>query len=121
VYLGVGVDDDESDGSYLAEKIRHLRIFPDDHRPMNRDIGQAGGAVLAVSAFTTQADARRGRRPSFDGAAEPAKAERLYERFVSVLRELGLHVETGRFRATMAVSCVNDGPICLILDSKKQL
>lgn len=119
VYLGVGADDEEKDAAHLAEKIRYLRIFPDDHRPMNRDIVEAGGAILAVSAFTTQADARKGRRPSFDGAAEPQQAEALYERFVAALRESGMQVETGRFRATMAVTCVNDGPICMLLDSKK--
>ena len=119
VYLGVGTDDDVSDSAYLADKIRHLRIFPDDDKPMNRNVLEAGGQVIAVSAFTTQADARKGRRPALAHAAEPQKARELYETFCNVLIASGVQTQQGRFREHMDVVSTNDGPICILLDSKR--
>jgi D-tyrosyl-tRNA(Tyr) deacylase len=104
---------------YLADKVAHLRIFPDDQDRMNLDVLQAGGALLVVSAFTTQADARKGRRPSFEAAAQPNMARPLYERFCESLRQSGLDVQTGSFGAMMDVNSVNAGPICMLLDSKR--
>lgn len=120
VYVGVEPDDTESDARLLADKVRHLRIFPDDAGKMNRDVGEIGGAVLAVSAFSLAADARKGRRPSFDTAAPPEAAEPLYGAFVAELKRTGVPVQTGVFRAMMAVEAINDGPITLLLDSKKR-
>ncbi len=119
VYLGVAAGDDEKDAAYLAEKTCHLRVFPDAEGRLNLDVLQAGGKALVVSAFTVQADARKGRRPTLEGAAAPEPAAELYERFCRALRELGLAVEQGRFRATMNVRSVNAGPVCMLLDSKK--
>ncbi len=119
VYLGVGPDDGEADVAYLSEKVRYLRIFPDDHKPLNRDVVDAGGAVLVISAFSTVGDARKGRRPSFDKAAGPELAEPLYGLFCETLSATGVRVERGRFREHMDVSSVNDGPICMLLDSRK--
>ncbi|MBI1353393.1 MAG: D-tyrosyl-tRNA(Tyr) deacylase [Acidobacteria bacterium] len=117
--LGVGQGDDESDAVYLADKIAGLRIFEDDDGKMNLSVGDIGGAVLVVSQFTLFGDVRRGRRPSFDGAAPPAEANRLYERFCELLRERGLPVETGVFQAMMDVELLNQGPVTILLDSKK--
>ncbi len=119
VYLGVGVDDDERDCEYLAQKVRFIRVFPDADKPLNRDVIDAGGSVLVVSAFATQADARKGRRPALTAAAEPQSAQRLYELFCTQLQAEGVKVQTGRFRVHMDVKSVNDGPICILLDSKK--
>lgn len=119
VYLGVAADDEVSDSVYLAEKVRYLRIFADDSKPLNRDVLEAEGAALVVSAFTTQADARKGRRPALAKAADPAKAQDLYELFCHTLRDLGVKTETGCFREHMDVSSSNDGPICILLDSKR--
>ncbi len=119
VYLGVEPDDGDDEVRYLAEKVRNLRIFPDDHKPLNRDVGETNGSVLVVSAFSTVGDARKGRRPSFDKAAGPDLAEQLYERFCDTLAGLGVGVERGRFRQHMDVRSVNDGPICMLLDSRK--
>ena len=119
VLLGVGGQDDEADVEYVAEKIRGLRIFADDAGKMNRDVGEAGGAVLLVSQFTLYGDARGGRRPSFIGAAPPELARALYEGVATALRARGVRVETGEFRAHMDVSLVNDGPVTILLDSKK--
>jgi len=119
VYLGVAPDDDESDGRYLADKVRHLRIFPDEKSLMNLDVVQVGGAVLVVSAFTVQCDARKGRRPSFDSAAGPEQANALYEAFCEVLESMGVPVRRGVFREYMQVDSRNDGPICVLLDSKR--
>lgn len=120
VLVGVGGQDDETDVEYVAGKIRDLRIFADDAGKMNRDVGEAGGAVLLVSQFTLLGDARGGRRPSFIQAAPPELARALYEGVAAALRARGLHVETGEFRAHMDVSLVNDGPVTILLDSKKQ-
>jgi D-tyrosyl-tRNA(Tyr) deacylase len=119
VYLGVGPDDTESDGRYLADKVRHLRIFADDDHLMNLDVAQVDGQVLVVSAFTVHCDARKGRRPSFDTAAGPDQANALYASFCDALAAAGVAVERGVFREYMAVSSVNDGPICVLLDSKR--
>jgi len=119
VYVAVGAGDSESDAAYVADKVRHLRIFSDEAGKMNLDVVQAGGQVLVVSAFTVHADARKGRRPSFDAAARGTEAESLYEAVVEKLRAGGLEVQTGRFGAPMQVFSVNDGPICLLLDSRR--
>jgi D-tyrosyl-tRNA(Tyr) deacylase len=119
VYLGVDRDDGEADVSYLADKVRHLRIFPDEADRMNLDVLQAGGKVLVVSAFTVQADARRGRRPAFESAAPPDRAIVLYELFCDALRRLGVSVERGLFGDYMDVKSVNAGPICILLESRR--
>jgi D-tyrosyl-tRNA(Tyr) deacylase len=119
VLLGVGRDDTESDADYLAEKALHLRIFPDEAGQMNRSVLDAGGGLLVVSQFTLYGDARKGRRPGYSDAAGPEEANRLYERFVAGLRPSGLPVETGVFRALMDVGLVNQGPVTILLDSRK--
>ena len=119
VYLGVATDDTAQDAEYLAEKVRYLRLFPEGDKHLNRDLLDAGGAALVVSAFTLQADARKGRRPSFDHAAPPELANQLYEHFCTTLAGLGVPVERGQFRAEMAVGSVNAGPVCILLDSKR--
>ncbi len=117
VYLGVVTGDSEAEAHHIADKIRHLRIFPGNDKPMNRDIAQVGGSILVVSAFTTAGDARRGRRPSFDNAARPEAAEPLYETVCDLLAASGISVARGRFGATMEVRSNNDGPVCVLLDS----
>ena len=119
VLLGVGVGDGETDAEYLAEKVLNLRIFPDDAGSMNRSLVEIGGELLVVSQFTLQGDARKGRRPSFVGAAPPEEANRLYRHYVDKARASGLRVEEGVFRAAMAVALVNDGPVTILLDSRK--
>ena len=119
VYLGVSRDDTAGDAQTLAAKIGGLRIFGDDTGVMNLSVQQAHGEVLVVSAFTTQGDARRGRRPSYEAAAPPQQAEPLYRAFCEELARQGLPVETGRFQAPMKVSSINDGPVCILLDSRK--
>ena len=119
VLLGVAVTDNEADADYLAEKIAGLRIFEDDAGKMNRAVGEVGGAVLVVSQFTLYGDVRRGKRPSFDAAAPPEQARRLYEYFVERIRAAGLRCETGRFQEMMQVELVNDGPVTILLDSGK--
>jgi D-tyrosyl-tRNA(Tyr) deacylase len=119
VLLGVGREDTEADASYLAEKIAGLRIFEDADGKMNRSVQDAGGSVLAVSQFTLYGDVRRGKRPSFDAAAPPDEARRLYEFFVKRIKALGLRCETGRFQEMMQVELVNEGPVTILLDSGK--
>jgi D-tyrosyl-tRNA(Tyr) deacylase len=119
VLLGVAVDDDAADAAALAGKIAGLRIFPDDAGAMNRSVADAGGAVLLISQFTLLGDVRRGRRPSFVAAARGTEAEVLYERVATHLRAAGLHVEMGRFGADMDVELVNQGPVTILLDSKR--
>jgi len=119
VYTSAAPDDGEADIAYIAEKIAHLRIFPDDDGKMNRCVTDVGGAVLLVSAFTVQADARKGRRPSFDASAAGDVAEPLIARLVDAVRGYGVLVLTGRFAAHMHVESVNDGPICILLDSRR--
>ena len=117
VLLGVSSEDDESDAEYLVPKIAKLRIFADDANRFNLSVADAGGDVLVVSQFTLYADTRRGRRPDFTRAAPPDLAKRLYEHTVSLLRETGLTVATGRFQAYMQVKSQNDGPVTIMLDS----
>ena len=119
VLLGVGRDDGEADAVYLAEKIAGLRIFEDEAGKMNRSVEDAGGSVLAVSQFTLYGDVRRGKRPSFDDAAPPEQARRLYEFFVHRIQAAGLRCETGRFQEMMQVELVNEGPVTILLDSGK--
>jgi D-tyrosyl-tRNA(Tyr) deacylase len=121
VYLGVAADDGDADLMYVVDKVRHLRIFSDDRDRMNLDVSQAGGKVLVVSAFTVQADARHGRRPSFESAATPDRARVLYELFCDALIRSGLTVERGSFGAMMDVQSVNAGPVCVLLDSRRLL
>jgi D-tyrosyl-tRNA(Tyr) deacylase len=119
VLLGVARSDTEADASYLAEKIVGLRIFEDERGKMNRSVQDRRGAILVVSQFTLHADVRRGKRPSFDAAAPPEKARGMYEFFVEQLRKSGLRCATGRFQETMQVELVNEGPVTILLDSKK--
>jgi D-tyrosyl-tRNA(Tyr) deacylase len=119
VLLGVGKGDSESDADWLADKVAGLRAFEDDQGKMNRSVGEVGGGVLVVSQFTLLGDCRKGRRPSFDSAADPIDAERLYDAFCRRIASFGLPTSTGVFRATMGVELVNDGPVTLLLDSKK--
>jgi D-tyrosyl-tRNA(Tyr) deacylase len=121
VLLGVGHDDSEGDVEYLADKIAGLRVFEDADAKMNRSVLDVGGSVLAVSQFTLYGDVRRGKRPSFDAAAPPDVARRLYELFVERIRAAGLRCETGRFQEMMQVELVNEGPVTILLDSKKQI
>jgi D-aminoacyl-tRNA deacylase len=118
VYLGAGKGDGEAERSYLLQKIIGLRIFEDDAGKMNLSVEDVGGALLVVSQFTLYGDVRRGRRPSFDDAMPPAEAEKAYEAFVTEARAK-IRVETGRFRAHMRVSSLNDGPVTLWIDSAK--
>ena len=119
VYVGVDRDDGATDAEYLADKVRHLRIFPDAAERMNLDVGQVGGKVLVVSAFTVQADARRGRRPAFDSAALPDNALVMYRLFCDALSRTGIPVERGSFGDCMMVKSVNAGPVCVLLDSRR--
>lgn len=117
VLVGVGRDDSEASARRLAEKVAHLRIFPDEADRMNRSVLDIGGEVLVVSQFTLLADTSRGRRPSFVDAAPPEQAEPLVSLFAGTLRELGLTVKTGRFGAHMLVEVFNDGPVTIILET----
>ena len=119
VLLGVAVGDTDDDARQLAQKIVELRIFNDDDGKMNRSLLETGGAMLVVSQFTLLGDCRKGRRPSFIEAAPPEEAQRFYEKFVETVKGQGVHVETGRFREHMDVALVNDGPVTLLLDSRK--
>jgi len=117
VLLGVAKTDSEKDAEYLVEKVLHLRIFPDSDGKMNRNVAEAGGGLLVVSQFTLYGDCRKGRRPSFDLAAGPQEAARLYEYFVRAVRKGSVAVETGLFQAHMQVYLVNDGPVTIICES----
>ncbi len=118
VLLGVAKPDQAADADFLAEKIVNLRIFEDEQGKMNRSLIDIGGEMLVVSQFTLLGDCRKGRRPSFIDAAGPEKANELYEYFVVKVRKKGVPVATGRFRAMMDVSLINDGPVTLIVESK---
>ena len=120
VLLGIAVDDGQEDLIYLAQKVVGLRVFEDADGKMNLSLGDVGGAMLVVSQFTLCGDCRKGRRPGFVDAARPEQAEPLYRSFVAEVRGQGIHVETGRFQTEMQVSLVNDGPVTLLLDSRKQ-
>ena len=115
--LGVVQGDTQAQAARLAEKTAGLRIFPDDHRPMNRSLVDAGGEMLVVSQFTLAADTRRGMRPSFTLAAPPDEAERLYAHYIQCLEQAGLRVAHGAFGAHMVVSLENDGPVTILLDT----
>ncbi|HEV3467812.1 MAG TPA: D-aminoacyl-tRNA deacylase [Pyrinomonadaceae bacterium] len=119
VLLGVARDDTAADARYVLEKTVHLRVFEDEEGRMNRSVLDAGGALLVVSQFTLHGDARRGRRPSWFDAAQPERAEPLYELFVAEARRLVPRVETGSFRQMMEVELINDGPVTILLDSRK--
>ena len=119
VLLGAEAGDTEADARYCAEKIAGLRVFEDENEKMNLSLADVGGSVLLVSQFTLLADARHGRRPDFIQAARPEVAEPLCERVKQMIEEKGIHVETGRFRTHMEVSLVNDGPVTILLDSRK--
>lgn len=119
VLLGVSDDDTDADLEYMAEKISGLRIFEDEDEKMNLSIADIGGEFLVVSQFTLYGDCRKGKRPSFTAAGRPDYANEMYEKFVSVLRKKGFSVQTGKFGADMKVELVNDGPVTLLIDSKK--
>lgn len=117
VFLGVGREDSEEDARHLARKVVQLRVFPDERRPMNRSLEDAGGEILVVSQFTLYADCRRGRRPSFDAAAEPDGARHLVREFTAALADLGHAAQEGVFGAHMNVSLENDGPVTILLET----
>ena len=117
VFLGVTHTDGEAEAAYLARKIAGLRVFEDEAGKMNRALADVGGSVLAVSQFTLYGNVRKGRRPSFIDAARPEQANPLYQRFCELLREQGVHVETGVFQTEMKVSLINDGPVTLWMDT----
>jgi len=119
VLLGVSKADSPADADYLVNKILGLRVFEDEDGKMNLSLAETHGAVLAVSQFTLYGDVRKGRRPSFDEAAPPQLANELYEYFVGKIRDSGVKCETGRFQAMMQVDLVNDGPVTILLDSKR--
>jgi D-tyrosyl-tRNA(Tyr) deacylase len=119
VLLGVGKDDTLEIAESLADKIVNLRIFDDEQGRMNRSISETGGGLLCVSQFTLYGDCRKGRRPSYDRAARPELACRLYEAFAESVRARGITVQTGQFQAMMEVELVNDGPVTLLLDSER--
>jgi D-tyrosyl-tRNA(Tyr) deacylase len=120
VFLGAGAGDGLTDLKYIVDKIVNLRIFPDDAGKMNRSVLDIGGGVLLVSQFTLYGDARQGRRPSFVGALEPVAARAIYEQALEALRTAGVpHVAAGEFAADMKVDLVNDGPVTILLDSRK--
>lgn len=120
VYLGAGKGDGDDDRTWIVGKVLGLRIFENEEGKMDKSVVDVGGSLLVVSQFTLYGDVRRGRRPSFDGAMPPEEAERAYDAFVRAVRAEGVHVETGRFRAHMEVSSVNDGPVTILLDSKER-
>jgi D-tyrosyl-tRNA(Tyr) deacylase len=119
VLLGVHADDGEAEAEKLASKITQLRVFEDESGKMNRSLADVGGTILVVSQFTLYADCKKGNRPSFIAAARPEKATALYERFVALCRERGVHVETGEFGADMVVTSENDGPVTIIYDTRE--
>jgi D-tyrosyl-tRNA(Tyr) deacylase len=121
VLLGAGAGDGPADLAYIVDKVVNLRIFPDEAGKMNRSVLDVGGGVLVVSQFTLYGDARQGRRPAFTGALEPVAAKALYEQSLAAIRAAGVtRVEAGEFAADMKVELVNDGPVTILLDSRKQ-
>ena len=118
VYLSVGKTDTVRDAQFMAEKLVNLRIFADEAGKMNRGLLDVGGSILLVSNFTLHGDCRKGRRPSFDAAAEPELAQQLYEKLIELIAEQGVAVEKGAFGEHMRVSSINDGPVTFLLDSE---
>jgi D-aminoacyl-tRNA deacylase len=118
-FVGAAEGDGDADLAYVVNKVVSLRVFPDAEGKMRLALADVGGSLLVVSQFTLFGDVRRGNRPSFDGALEPAAAEAMYERFVAEARARGVRVETGRFRADMTVFVENDGPVTILVDSRK--
>jgi D-tyrosyl-tRNA(Tyr) deacylase len=121
IYLAVDADDEPNDAEFIARKIADLRLFEDESGKMNLSVRQTKGEALVVSAFTVLCDARKGRRPSFSRAADPRKADELYRQVSRLLEEIGVSTSQGAFQDHMAVSSVNDGPICILLDSRQSL
>ncbi len=119
VFLGVMKGDNEADALELAQKVAELRVFEDEKGKMNLSLTEVGGSMLIVSQFTLAADCRKGRRPSFDPAADPETAQHLYDRFVEAIKNLSIPVATGEFRSLMEVQLINAGPVTLLLDSRK--
>ncbi len=119
VLLGVAADDEEKDVQYMVDKIAHMRVFEDENGKLNLSLLDVQGELLVVSQFTLYGDIRHGRRPSFIQAAPPEMAEKLYSQFVTAVRALGIHTETGRFRTEMIISLQNHGPVTILVDSKK--
>lgn len=119
VFLGVGRDDGPADSDYMAGKISGLRIFEDKAGLMNLSVEDTGGSILCISQFTIMGDCRKGRRPGFSAAAPPEQAERLYDYFCEILSSRGISIATGRFQATMRIVVDNEGPVTMLLDSKK--
>ncbi len=120
VYLSVGNGDTVSDAQFIAEKLVNLRIFPDENDKMNLSVGDVGGSILLISQFTLHGDCRKGRRPGFDGAAEPVLARQLYEQTIELIKQQNVPVATGVFAAHMHVTSTNDGPVTFLLDSSRQ-
>lgn len=120
ILLGVAQEDEPADADWLAEKIAHLRIFEDSEGKMNRSLLESGGGALVVSQFTLYGDCRRGRRPSFIGAASPEKGRQLYDAFLEQMERRGIKTERGVFQAHMLVEIANDGPVTLIVDTRKE-
>lgn len=120
VYLGIGIGDSAAEVDYMADKIVHMRIFDDDQGTMNLSLAEMGGELLCVSQFTLYADARKGRRPSYSQAAKPEEARVLYQAFLTRIEKALGQVAQGRFQAAMRVSAVVDGPVTILLDSKKE-
>lgn len=119
VYVGIGKNDGPGDAAWLAGKISDMRIFPDEEYKMNRSVRDVGGSILVVSQFTLYADVRKGRRPSYDGAAPPGAARDLYEHFLERLRGTGIEIQTGEYQAMMDVSYVNKGPVTILLETER--
>ena len=117
--LGVGKGDNENDMKYIADKIMALRVFEDENEKMNLSLGDVGGQLLVISQFTLYGDCRKGRRPSFDSAADPVTANDLYMKMCDYFSNSGIYTQTGKFAADMKVNLINDGPVTLMLDSKK--
>lgn len=120
VLLGIGQDDSEKDIEYLAEKIINLRVFEDSNGKMNLSLRDVNGELLIISQFTLYGDARKGKRPSYDKAARPEVAEAMYNKFVDYCKQYNIKVQTGKFQAMMMVEIQNDGPVTLLIDSKKE-
>ncbi|MFQ5956330.1 MAG: D-aminoacyl-tRNA deacylase [Candidatus Brocadiales bacterium] len=120
ILVGVSENDTEKDVEYIATKVCGLRVFDDGQGKMNLSLKEVGGGILLVSQFTLYGDCRKGRRPSFDGAAGPEKAQKLYGSLVGLLKRMGVNVAEGRFREKMLVKLVNDGPVTILLDSEKR-